>query len=222
VLRLSATLLESSRLYHEAVTSPGGQILVDQAGLIESIAGEFVESEPMRLGSAFHAVFEEPDEYLEWWDGAGVYLSDGYTFDAQAVDEAVADIWAQAPVMEVPSTDTTLQTVYGPVRISARADAIAGLNAYELKTTQRCPKPERYLDSMQWRAYVLAYGVTSVTYRIVQLKHLKKPDVWTVTNTETLTLYPYPHITRDVTAAATRLVEFIQHHNLDKHRQEAA
>ncbi len=222
MLRLSATLLESSRLYHEGVTSPGGQILVDQADLIESIAGEFVETEPMRLGSAFHAVFEDPDRHLEMWDGAGVYLSDGYTFDAQAVDKAVADIWALAPVMEVPSTDATLQTDYGPVRISARADAIAGLDAWELKTTQRYPKPERYLDSMQWRTYVLAYGVTSVTYRIVQLKHLKKPDVWTVTNTETLTLYPYPQITQDVTEAATRLVEFIQHHNLNEHRQEAA
>jgi hypothetical protein len=43
-----------------------------------------------------------------------------------------------------------------------------------------------------------------------------------VTNTETLTLYPYPNITQDVTKTATRLVEFIQHHNLDEHRQEAA
>jgi len=214
VLRLSATLLESSRLYYAGVIS--------QESLIESIVGDVVPNEPMKLGSAFHAVFEEPDEYLEWWDGAGVYLSDGYTFDAQAVDKAVADIWAQAPIMEVPSSDLVLGTDYGPVRISCRADAMAGLDAWELKTTQRVPSPERYLNSMQWRAYVLAYGVTSVTYRIVQLKHLKKPDVWTVTNTETLTLYPYPNITQDVTAAATRLVEFIQHHNLNEHRQEAA
>jgi hypothetical protein len=207
-------LLESSRLYYSGVIS--------QESLIESIVGDVVPNEPMKLGSAFHAVFEEPDDYLEWWDGAGVYLSDGYAFDAQAVDKAVADIWAQAPIMEVPSSDLVLGTDYGPVRISCRADAMAGLDAWELKTTQRIPKPDRYLDSMQWRAYVLAYGVTSVTYRIVQLKHLKKPDVWTVTNTETLTLYPYPNITQDVTKTATRLVEFIQHHNLDEHRQEAA
>ncbi|MDG2407317.1 MAG: hypothetical protein P8M25_20975 [Paracoccaceae bacterium] len=204
------------------MTSPGGQILVDQADLIESIAGEFVESEPMRLGSAFHAVFEDPDEYLDMWDDAHVYHCDGFTFDAQLVDKSVADIWAQCPIMEVPSTDTILQTVYGPVRISARADAIAGLNAYELKTTQRYPKPERYLDSMQWRAYVLAYGATSVTYRIVQLKHLKEPDIWTISNYETMTQYPYPQITQDVTYAATRLIEFINHHNLNEHRQEAA
>ncbi len=214
MLRLSATLLESSRLYYAGVIS--------QESLIESIVGDVEPTQAMKLGSAFHAVFEDPDPYMEMWDDAHVYHCDGFTFDAQLVDKSVADIWAQCPIMEVPSSDLTLQTDYGPVRISARADAIAGLDAWELKTTQRVPSPERYLNSMQWRSYVLAYGVTSVTYRIVQLKHLKEPDVWTIANYETMTQYPYPQITQDVTKAATRLVEFIQHHNLDEHRQEAA
>ena len=214
MLRLSATLLESSRLYYAGVIS--------QESLIESIIGEVEPTQAMKLGSAFHAVFEDPDPFMEMWDDAAVYHSDGFVFDAQLVDKSVADIWAQCPIMEVPSSDLTLKTDYGPVRISCRADAMAGLDVYELKTTQRALNTVKYLDSMQWRAYVLAYGATSVTYRIVQLKHLKEPDVWTIANHETLTQYPYPQITQDVTYAATRLIEFINHHNLNEHRQEAA
>ena len=214
MLRLSATLLESSRLYFAGVIS--------QESLIESITGKVEETPQMALGTAVHQVCEDPDAYMEMWDDAHVYHSNGFVFDAQLVDKSVADIWAQCPIMEVPSSDLTLQTDYGPVRISCRADATAGLDVWELKTTQRVPSPERYLNSMQWRAYVLAYGATSVTYRIVQLKHLKEPDVWTITNSETMTQYPYPQITQDGTYAATRLIEFIQHHNLNEHRQEAA
>ena len=214
MLRLSATLLESSRLYYAGVIS--------QESLIESIVGDVEPTEAMELGSAFHAIFEDPDVYMEMWDDAHVYHAHGFVFDAQLVDKSVADIWAQCPIMEVPSSDLILQTDYGPVRISCRADAMAGLDVYELKTTQRAPNTVKYLDSMQWRAYVLAYGATSVTYRIVQLKHLKEPDVWTIANYETLTQYPYPQITQDVTYAATRLIEFIDHHHLNQHRQEAA
>ena len=214
MLRLSATLLESSRLYFAGAIS--------QESLIESITGKVEPTPAMELGNAFHAVFEDPDAYMEMWDDAHVYHAHGFVFDAQLVDKSVADIWAQCPIMEVPSSDLMLQTDYGPVRISCRADAMAGLDCFELKTTQRAPNTAKYLDSMQWRAYVLAYGATSVTYRVVQLKHLKEPDVWTITNTETMTQYPYPQITQDLTKAATRLVEFIQHHNLDAHRQEAA
>jgi len=214
VLRLSATLLESSRLYFAGVIS--------QESLIESITGKVEETQQMALGTAFHQVFEDPDAYMEMWDDAHVYHSNGFVFDAQLVDKSVADIWAQCPIMEVPSSDLTLTTDYGPVRISCRADAMAGLDVFELKTTQKYPAPERFLNSMQWRSYVLAYGATSVSYRIVQLKHLKKVDVWTITNTETIKLFPYPKITEDVTKAATRLIEFIHHHNLDEHRQEAA
>ena len=214
MLRLSATLLESSRLYYAGVIS--------QESLIESIVGDVEPTEAMELGSAFHAIFEDPDVYMEMWDDAHVYHAHGFVFDAQLVDKSVADIWAQCPIMEVPSSDLTLQTDYGPVRISCRADAMAGLDVYELKTTQRAPNTVKYLDSMQWRAYVLAYGATSVTYRIVQLKHLKEPDVWTIANYETLTQYPYPQITQDVTYAATRLIEFIDHHHLNQYRQEAA
>ena len=214
MLRLSATLLESSRLYFAGVIS--------QESLIESITGKVEETPQMALGTAFHQVFEDPDAYMEMWDDAHVYHSNGFVFDAQLVDKSVADIWAQCPIMEVPSSDLTLQTDYGPVRISCRADAMVGLDVFELKTTQKYPAPERYLNAMQWRAYVLAYGATSVTYRVVQLKHLKEPDVWTKTNYETMTQYPYPQITQDVTYAATRLIEFIQHHNLNEHRQEAA
>ena len=214
MLRLNATLLESTRLFMAGV--------IDTDSLIESIVGEFTPTPAMELGSAFHAVFENPDNYLDMLDGAGIYDCNGFTFDAQAVDTAVADIWAQAPVIEAKAEDLVLQTDTGPVRIVGRADALAGLDCGELKTSAKALVPERYMDSMQWRAYVLAFGANRVNYRLVQLKHLKKVDVWTVQQHQHLPLYPYPQIAQDVTAMANELARFIDIHNLNDYRKEKA
>jgi hypothetical protein len=214
MLRLNATLLESTRLYQAGV--------IGADSLIDSITGVYTKTPAMELGSAFHAVFEDPDKYLDLLDDAGVYDCQGHTFDAQAVDAAVSDIWAQAPVIEAKAEDLVLQTDYGPVRIVCKADALVGLECFELKTSQKVLKPERYMDSMQWRAYVLAFGANKVTYRLVQLKYLKYCDVWTVHDRHTISVFPYPQIKQDVTATANELARFIDIHNLNDYRLEKA
>jgi len=214
MLRLNATLLESTRLFQAGV--------INTDNLIESIAGEFTPTPAMALGSAFHAVFEDPQAHLDCLDGAMVYRDGDFTFDAELVDKALGDIWDLNPVIEAKAEDLVLQTDCGPVRIVCKADALVGLDCWELKTSEKMLKPERYMDSMQWRAYVLAFGVNRVTFRLVQLKHLKDCDVWTVRDQHSITVFPYPQITQDVTATANSLARFIDIHNLNDFRQEAA
>ena len=214
MLRLSATLLESTRLYQAGV--------IDADSLIDAVAGVRHETPQMALGSAFHAVFEEPDKHLDLYMDAGVYVRGEHVFDAQVVDSSLGDIWGLQPVIEAKAEDLVLQTDYGPVRIVCQADALAGLECWELKTTEKPLKPERYLESMQWRAYVLAFGANRVTYRLIKLKHLKDADVYTIDDRATISMFPYPQITQDVNAMANELTRFININKLEDYRLEEA
>jgi hypothetical protein len=213
VLRLSATLLESTRLYLAGV--------INADSLIDAVAGVQHETPQMALGSAFHAVFEHPERYYDLLEGLYVH-SPEHCFDGPVFDNCVGDIWGLQPVIETKAEDLVLQTDHGPVRIVCMADALAGLECWELKTTENPLKPERYMDSMQWRAYVLAFGVNRVTYRLIKLKHLKDADVYTIDDQATISMYPYPQITQDVNAMANELTRFININKLEEHRQEAA
>lgn len=212
MLRLSATLLESTRLYQAGV--------IDADSLIDAVAGVRHETPQMALGSAFHAVFENPERYQDILEG--LYVHNEHCFDGPVFDNCVGDIWGLQPVIEAKAEDLVLQTDYGPVRIVCQADALAGLECWELKTTEKPLKPERYLESMQWRAYVLAFGANRVTYRLIKLKHLKDVDVYTIDDRATISMYPYPQITQDVNAMANELTRFININKLEDYRLEEA
>lgn len=212
MLRLNASLLESTRLYQAGV--------IDSDNLIDSIAGVTVETPQMALGSAFHAVFEDPLVHLDYLDGAGVYHHGDFTFDAELVDKVLGDIWDLEPVVEAKTEDLVVQTDHGPARIVCQADALAGLDCWELKTSEKSMVPERYMGSMQWRAYALAFGANQVTYRLVQLKRLKDCDVWTIQDAQSITVFPYPRMAQDVAETANDLARFISINGLEDYRLE--
>jgi len=214
MLRLSATLLDSYRYYVDGIKS------VDQ--LAQDVIGDVTPTPAMQLGRAFHEVFENPNLYMEVYDGAGVYHTDYADFDAEAVDKALGDIWQQKPLKEVKTEDLVLQTGMGPIRVVCKADALLGLEGFEIKTRDKTFYPERFFEALQWKAYVIGFGLNKISYRLVQLKLIKGVDIWTVKDVHTLPLYPYPKITQDVTEAACGLARFIEQQELQEYRQEAA
>jgi len=221
MLRLSATLLDSYRLFK---AGDGGFEIVSVEDMISRVRKDPIEeTHPMRMGNAFHAVAQEPDQYLEMYNDAPVYVWNEITFDAEAVDKAIADINEKQPLVEFKAEDLVIETDYGPARIVCQADALVGRDVYEYKTSLKPIRPEkleRFMESMQWRAYSLAFNASVVHYHIVELKLLKGVDIWTVDNTHTLPLYPYPAMATDVAQVANELSRWIYTMGLEDYRLE--
>ena len=64
------------------------------------------------------------------------------------------------------------------------------------------------------------FNASAVHYRIVELKLLKGSAIWTVGNTHTLPLYPYPAMATDVAQVANELSRWIYTMGLEEYRLE--
>ncbi len=221
MLRLSATLLDSYRLFKGG---DGGFEIITVEDMIARVRKEPVEeTQPMRMGNAFHAVAQEPDQYCEVYNDAPVYVWNEVAFDAEAIDKVVEDINERPGLVEFKTEDLVIDTDYGPVRIVCQADVLSGRDVFEYKTSLKPITPqklERYMESMQWRAYSLAFNASAVHYRIVELKLLKDVDIWTVDKVHCLPLYPYPSMATDIAQVANELSRWIHHMGLEEYRLE--
>ena len=218
MLRLSATLLDSYRHYLQ------GMPWMETDDLIERISGEVEPTPEMELGTAFHQVFADPDGHLITdRHSAAVYRTESHDFDAERVDAALDDIWQRDPIYELKTENLVFQTEQGPARLVCQADAISGLWCGELKTTKKIDRNprwiERYTDSMQWRAYALAFGAHQVSYRIVKLEQLES-GTWTVADYESIDCPRYVGLERDVNDAVEGLTAFIYHYYLEPFKLE--
>lgn len=201
--RLSASKLDSFRLYKEGDWMDLDTLKADLAGTREP-------TDAMFLGRAFHTAVEEGDRYLQIEPGgAPVYAVDGYEFDAQALDAAVACVREARPVWEVKADDYVIDTRHGPVRLVCKVDAISGLDVWEVKSREKSFDVSNYADALQWRAYVCAFGAASIRYRLCNVRQLKESGIWTIWGAQTLALYPYPAIRQDVADAVEELVGFM-------------
>jgi len=91
------------------------------------------------------------------------------------------------------------------VRVTGHADWLLGLDMLELKTSVKPIAPDKYIDSVQWRAYVLIFGIERVTYRQVQLEESKTDGSYFARKIEDVVVgYPYPKLREDVVEQNTK------------------
>jgi hypothetical protein len=197
---------------------------MDEGSLIESLVEKVEPTPAMELGTAFHQVFADPDGHLIQERHSGpVYRTESHDFDAERVDAALDDIWQLEPLYELKTEDLVFQTSRGPARLVCQADAISGLWCGELKTTKKIERNarwiERYTNSLQWRAYALAFGAHQVSYRIVKLEQLES-GIWTVADYESIDCPRYVGLERDVLEAVEGLTDFIYFHDLEPFKLE--
>lgn len=94
-----------------------------------------------------------------------------------------------------------------PVRVTGHTDYLLGLAMVELKTSSKPIAADKYADSMQWRAYVLIFGVEQITYRQVQLAEDKHGIVYAKA-IDDVTMFAYPALRDDVIACLRALLAF--------------
>lgn len=202
-MRVSATLLESWRLYQT-------QDWMTEASLIERIQGVLVPSPQMDLGTAWHAVLETPETCRV----PGGYRSGAYTFD-DATLQPLFDRIDRRGVFEVKAT-----TELDGHTLVAQADLLAGATLHEFKTTLSTFDAEKYADSVQWRVMSLVFQPAQITYHVATLDDHGN-SVVTLKSLDSLSLYPYAGLEQDVRDLLREFVAYVEGKGLAEYCQRS-
>ena len=201
--RLTPSLLDSFRLFHEAD-------FISLTDLEGRIKGEPVTQTPaMRLGSAFHKV-AEGDIDLGAGEHDGFYRADGLLFDVATTDEAlalrgsgVAEVWCSRPLLSVPRQPL----------LRGRTDWISGTIPWEIKTKDKALEPDYYANSLQWQCYLHMLDAEECRYLLVQLEE-RVDGAWWVKDADVLPLFRYVGMDEKIVEWATRMMQCVESRGL--------
>lgn len=193
--RLTPSLLDSFRLYHEAD-------FMSLHDLEARIKGEPITPTPaMLLGTAFHKISEGSADVI-----SGYYYSvDGFMFTKASVDAAllplaggVSEVWCSKVLDHVP---------HSPL-LRGRTDRIVGAIPWEIKTKDSEHNPERHAVSLQWQCYLHMLDANECRYLLVRLE--EGSECWRVRSVDTLPLFRYQGMDDHLNGWATRFMRFCE------------
>jgi hypothetical protein len=190
MIRLSVSDLESYRYWKENESATVDELIVKLAHLEPPTPN-------MEAGRAFakfweHANFGQTD----------IVEVDGWTFDFSEV-EATLQI---APARELKG-EVLFDTPSGPVTLVGKVDGTSGLTVYDQKLTERFDA-ERYLDSLQWRAYLSMFNGSRFIYDVFTCKY--SGHLVTVNGYERLAFYAYPGMHEHIRTAVVELASVVK------------
>jgi hypothetical protein len=201
VIRLSVTDLDGY-LYWKDSDMEFEQLLM-------RLRGEEPPGPNMLAGRAFHKLLENADEGGEYF-AAEV---DGIRFDF-AIEQEIA-----LPVIRELKGERLFDTPSGPVTLVGKVDALTAGTVTDYKLTERFDA-ERYMDSVQWRAYLLMFGATRFIYDVFQCRY--DPDRVYVYEYHRLPFYAYAAMADDVHRVVCEVAEIVAKHVPQKIQAEAA
>jgi predicted ester cyclase len=91
-------------------------------------------------------------------------------------------------------------------------DGFHGVTVRDQKLTESLDVEGRYIDSMQWRAYLAMLGAKQFIYDVFVGKVVPEEQTVLVREYHKLTFYAYPEIQADVTRAVCELAEVVARH----------
>lgn len=188
MITVRASTVDSFRLYMDPDVD---FISVDE--MESRLRGEGSSSPQAELGTAWHAAIAS--EYF----GPLCFDPDSLARARRGLDGALSEVSGSA-IVDVGGT---------PVRITGHADWLLGLDMVEHKSSEKPIAPDKYADSMQWRCYVLIFGVQRITYRLAQLA-FDQQDIVFAKSIEDVVMYAYPKLREDVTTCLRSLLNFAE------------
>lgn len=190
MIRFSVTNLDAYRRF-----------LTDENMTVEDLVAYLRKETPptraMLAGSAFHKVLEHAESDLDAAE------QDGFRFLFD-LDATIA-----LPQVRELKGEMAFQTPVGPVTLVGVVDGMTGKTVRDYKLTSQFDA-ERYIDSLQWKAYLLMFGATRFDYEVFIGKD--EGDYWRVYDYQRLPLSIYPRIEDDVTSAVRDFAEFWARH----------
>jgi len=193
VIRLSVTDLETFRYWKDR-----DDATLDD--LLQELAHKDAPTPAMEAGRAFAKLFEHAKEgdlfscEVDGW---------GFTFD---LHEEIA-----LPAVRELKAEVLFQTPSGPVTLVGKVDGLDGA-VHDQKLTDRYDVEGKYVDSLQWRAYLVMFGAKKFVYDIfVGRRNDARKDV-TIYEYHPVPFYTYPGIQQDVQRAVDELAGIVARH----------
>lgn len=190
-MRLSATSLETYRLF-----KTGDWMDFDQ--LKEELEGR--KFTPIMLrGTSLHSVLESPKAYAH--PETDAYESHGFRWWAADIDRYV-ETFPKGGVHEVKAEVVIDTPTHGPVTVVGKADMLDGMMVREFKTTKAF-RAEKYMDSIQWRVYLMAFDALACIYTVFEVTD---SDPVTIRGAHRLECKPYPAMKADIISLADEFI----------------
>lgn len=179
--------------------------------LVAQIKGEpFETTDAILLGRAWH-------EALDRIGGAQMsdrtFEVDGYTFDTDSL-RVVTD---KQPADLIRELRGELHLPEIGVVMKLRVDGIRGTEIHEIKTTSRIDL-DKYMHSLQWRCYLLAFKAMVVVYHLCKLREDRKTGIYSLGEYVPFRQFTYPGMRDDVTRRVGECAEFIREQGLAEYR----
>jgi hypothetical protein len=212
VIRLSVSDLETWRYWK-----------ANEDATLEDLIARLTKKEPptpqMAAGAAFAKLMEHAKHGSEL-DAAKI---DGWEF-VFALEGSIA----LPPVRELKA-EVVFETPAGPVTLVGKVDGIDG-KIHDQKLTEDFDA-ERYLDSLQWRAYCVMFGAREFVYDVFRAKYERgrgytdsdgeyvrgePTGLVTVLEYHPVTFYAYPDIRADIERAVAELAEVVVTYGIPK------
>lgn len=188
MIRISVTDLESYRYWRSSEDST-----------LEDLIARLMKRDPptpqMEAGRAFARLFEQAEDGA--YDAADM---DGWRFRFDL------DAHIELPPVRELKAESLFNTPSGPVTLVGKVDSLDGLTVHDQKLSERF-EAERYVDSLQWRSYLVMFGAREFVYDVF----LGRYDGMHVTvyDYHALHFHAYPNMKRDVERAVNELAEVI-------------
>lgn len=189
MLRLSVTDLESIRYWKASEDST-------PEDLIRRLAHVEPPSRQMLAGRALAKFFENArvGQELETTTVEGWGFA--FEFDHAVPLEPLREMKAEMP----------FTTPSGPVVLVGKADGCGVTTIRDQKLTEKFDA-ENYLDSLQWRAYLVMFDCNRFVYDVFVGKYHDGEEVVTIREYHEMPFYAYPGITVDVQRAVNEAAE---------------
>lgn len=217
MLRISATTLESFRLYMDPAIE-----WMTEDDLLATIRGEFVPTHDVSRGLAFGLVLAKPDAYRV----AGGYQvrvnHEVFTFDSVTMHGPLAALDHRRGCFELKAEKR--YSVGVEALVVSKADYIIGAHLREFKTTDSAPNFDKYERSVQWRLMADAFEPELVTYDVFQLDDHEN-GVVELRDTFSFNLYPYPALHDDCRRIVGEFCDYVRLKGLEgllERRQQKA
>lgn len=189
MIRLSVSDLESYRYWRASEDSTVDDLLL-------RLTHQSTATPAMEAGKALAKLFEHvTPRSIDDWEG------DGWRFHFE-----IEGARLELPAIRELKGERVIQTPSGPVTLVGKVDGLNGLTVRDQKLTERFDA-ERYLDSLQWRAYLLMFGAREFVYDVFVGRYSGR-DV-TITEYHPLTFYAYPGMQEDVEKAVRDLAAVV-------------
>lgn len=177
-LNITPSKLEQWRHYRDGLFNG----LITEKCLIDYLTSDFKPNEAVHFGTAFHLLLENGADAFPSYGAGGVIVSDkklprSYVFSKEEISKV--NSWRSSVpglIPEVPVVKFFEQGGYN-IRLSMKIDGCLAYHLYEEKTTSRPPNYDKYLHSLQWRAYLLGMpAARKVCYDIWHFYQTNKDD----------------------------------------------